>query len=118
MKKLFLLFAAAVVLSSVAWAKPYGEKSRPDNVGDIVFADGTATAWREGLTLTDAQKKAAVAVIFYVGTSAKYQINGEWKNNLDFPRRAVRTINDNESPVAVFSRVRGNSIRSLMIWQS
>ena len=68
MKKIFLIFAAAVVLSSVAFAKPYGEKSRPDSVGDIVFADGTATAWREGLTLTDAQKKAAVAVIFYVGT--------------------------------------------------
>ena len=68
MKKIFLILAAAVVLSSVAFAKPYGEKSRPDSAGDIVFADGTATAWREGLTLTDAQKKAAVAVIFYVGT--------------------------------------------------
>lgn len=68
MKKIFLILAAAVVLSSAAWAKPYGEKSRPDSVGDIVFVDGTATAWREGLTLTDAQKKAAVAVIFYAGT--------------------------------------------------
>ena len=68
MKKIFLIFAALFVLSSVAFAKPYGEKSRPDSVGDIVFADGTATAWREGLTLTDAQKKAAVAVIFYRGT--------------------------------------------------
>ena len=68
MKKTFLILAAAVVLSSVAFAKPYGEKSRPDSVGDIVFADGTATAWREGLVFTDAQKKAAVAVIFYAGT--------------------------------------------------
>ena len=68
MKKLFLILSAAVVLSSLAFAKPYGEKSRPDSVGDIVFVDGTATAWREGLTLTDAQKKAAVAVIFYAGT--------------------------------------------------
>ena len=68
MKKIFLILAAAVVLSSLAFAKPYGEKSRPDSVGDIVFADGTATAWREGLTLTEEQKKAAVAVIFYVGT--------------------------------------------------
>ena len=67
MKKIFLILAA-VVLSSLAFAKPYGEKSRPDSVGDIVFADGTATAWREGLTLTEEQKKAAVAVIFYVGT--------------------------------------------------
>ena len=68
MKKILLILVVAVMLSSVAFAQPYGEKSRPDSVGDIVFADGTATAWREGLTLTDAQKKAAVAVIFYVGT--------------------------------------------------
>ena len=68
MKKIFLILAVLFVLSSLAFAKPYGEKSRPDSAGDIVFADGTATAWREGLTLTDAQKKAAVAVIFYVGT--------------------------------------------------
>ena len=67
MKKIFLILAALFVLSSVAFAKPYGEKSRADSVGDIVFADGTATAWREGLTLTDAQKKAAVAVIFWAG---------------------------------------------------
>ena len=33
-----------------------------------MFADGTATAWREGLTLTREQKEAAVAVIFYRGT--------------------------------------------------
>ena len=68
MKKLFLIFAALFVLSSVAFAKPYGEKSRADSAGDIVFADGTATAWREGLTLTEEQKNAAVAVIFYAGT--------------------------------------------------
>jgi len=68
MKKIFLILAAAVALSSLAFAKPYGEKSRPDCEGDIVFADGTATAWREGLTLTEEQKKAAVAVIFYAGT--------------------------------------------------
>ena len=68
MKKIFLILEAVLALSSVAFAKPYGEKSRPDSVGDIVFADGTATAWREGLTLTEEQKKAAVAVIFYAGT--------------------------------------------------
>ena len=68
MKKIFLILAALFVLSSVAFAKPYGEKSRPDSVGDIVFADGTATAWGEGLTLTEEQKRAAVAVIFYAGT--------------------------------------------------
>lgn len=73
MKAKKIIFTALAVLfqialSSLAFANPYGEKSRPDSAGDIVFADGTATAWREGLTLTDAQKKAAVAVIFYVGT--------------------------------------------------
>lgn len=68
MKKLFLILAAAVALSSLAFAEPYGEKSRPDSAGDIVFVDGTAMAWREGLTLTDEQKAAAVAVIFYAGT--------------------------------------------------
>ena len=54
MKKIFLILVAAVALSSCA-TKPYGEKSRADSAGDIVFADSTATAWREGLTLTDAQ---------------------------------------------------------------
>lgn len=33
MKKIFLILAAAVVLSSVAWAKPYGEKSRAEREG-------------------------------------------------------------------------------------
>ena len=55
----------------------YGEKSRPTDALDIVFADGTATAWREGLTLTEAQKKAAVAVIFYRGTECSD--NGEYR---------------------------------------
>ncbi len=42
-----------------------GEKSKPDSIGDIVFADGSATAWKKGLTLTAEQKSKAVAVIFY-----------------------------------------------------
>lgn len=33
MKKIFLIFVAAVVLPSVAFAQAYGEKSRPDSVG-------------------------------------------------------------------------------------
>ena len=37
-------------------------------VGDIVFNDGSATPYRNGLTLTSTQKAAAVAVIFYVGS--------------------------------------------------
>jgi len=38
-------------------------------VGDIVFTDGSATPYSADLTLTDAQKAAAIAVIFYVGTA-------------------------------------------------
>ena len=57
--------------SPVETAQPqpatYGEKPRPDSAGDIVFADGTATAWHEGLSLSEEQKQAAVAVIFYDG---------------------------------------------------
>ena len=37
-------------------------------VGDIVFSDGSATPYSADLTLTDAQKAAAIALIFYVGT--------------------------------------------------
>lgn len=53
MKAKKIIFTALAVLfqialSLLAFAKPYGEKSRADSVGDIVFADGTATAWCEG----------------------------------------------------------------------
>ena len=44
------------------------EPSEAKAVGDIVFNDGSATPYADGLTLTDDQKSAAVAVIFYVGT--------------------------------------------------
>ena len=37
-------------------------------VGDIVFNDGSATPYTSALTLTDEQKAAAIAVIFYSGT--------------------------------------------------
>ena len=49
-------------------AKPIGSKSKPDAVGDIVFNDGSATPYTADLTLTDEQKAAAIALIFYVGT--------------------------------------------------
>ncbi len=39
-------------------------------VGDIVFSDGSATAYTSGLTLTDEQKSKAVAVIFYAGSAS------------------------------------------------
>ena len=38
-------------------------------VGDTVFSDGSATAYSTDLTLSDAQKKAAVAVIYYAGSA-------------------------------------------------
>ena len=37
-------------------------------VGDIVFSDGSATPYSADLELTDEQKAAAIAVIFYAGT--------------------------------------------------
>lgn len=48
----------------------FGTKSPtdPKAVNDIVFSDGSATPYTSGLTLTDAQKNAAVALIFYKGT--------------------------------------------------
>ena len=45
-----------------------GSKSKPDAIGDIVFNDGSATAYTNGMTLTLEQKNAAIAVIFYKGT--------------------------------------------------
>ena len=40
-------------------------------VGDIVFSDGSATPYSTDLTLSDAQTEAAVAVIYYAGSSAE-----------------------------------------------
>ena len=45
-----------------------GTKLEPDAVLDIVFTDGSAIAYQSGLSLSDEQKAAAVAVIFYTGT--------------------------------------------------
>ncbi len=39
-------------------------------VGDIVFMDGSATPYSEDLVLTNKQKAAAVAVIFYAGSES------------------------------------------------
>ncbi|MBR4825280.1 MAG: hypothetical protein IKZ86_10800 [Spirochaetaceae bacterium] len=48
----------------------YGTKAPTEAkaVGDIVFSDGSATSYSSGLSLTDAQKSAAIAMIFYKGT--------------------------------------------------
>lgn len=42
-------------------------KNGPDAIGDIVLKDGKAIAYYDGLTLTDAEKADAIAVIFYAG---------------------------------------------------
>mgnify|MGYP002624132803 CR=1 FL=1 len=39
-------------------------------VGDIVFSDGSATPYSTDLTLSEAQKEAAVAVIYYAGSAS------------------------------------------------
>lgn len=48
----------------------YGDKDSSEGyaVGDIVFNDGSATPYTSGLTLTNSQKAAAIALIFYKGT--------------------------------------------------
>ena len=45
-----------------------GKYEKPYEVGDIVFYDGSATPYTSGMTLTNAQKSAAIALIFYKGT--------------------------------------------------
>ncbi|WP_294429772.1 InlB B-repeat-containing protein [uncultured Treponema sp.] len=52
-----------IMPNGVLWDK-MGDKSSASAVGDIVFNDGTATAYSDNLKLSDAQKAAAVAVIF------------------------------------------------------
>ena len=48
--------------------KLIGKKNRPDAKYDIVFNDGSATAYSSGLSLSDTEQAAAIAVIFYIGT--------------------------------------------------
>lgn len=53
-----------VLYNGIGSKKP----SKAKEVGDIVFNDGSATPYTAELTLTDEQKAAAIAVIFYKGT--------------------------------------------------
>ena len=53
---------------AMAFKVALGSKAAPDAVGDIVFTDGSAEPYEDGMTLTDEQKAAAIAVIFYKGT--------------------------------------------------
>ena len=47
----------------------YGSKapSQEKTVGDIIFTDGSAEPYSDDLVLTEEQKQAAIAVIFYAG---------------------------------------------------
>ena len=57
-----------------------GKYGSPYEVGDIIFKDGSATPYVTGLELTNEQKTASIAIIFYKGTglnSDAYGVNGE-----------------------------------------
>ncbi|MCR4631697.1 MAG: DUF1566 domain-containing protein [Treponema sp.] len=65
-------------------------------VGDIVFNDGSAMPYTKGLTFTNAQKSAAIAIIFYKGTTLNSDIyatdeegNVTWKTG---DSETVRTL--------------------------
>ena len=55
-----------------------GSKNAPTAVGDIVFNDGSARAYNN-IALSDEEKAAAIAVIFYVGTGLNN--NGDTTTN-------------------------------------
>lgn len=52
-----------------AASRTYGKKSRPDAIGDIVFSDGSATAYDdpEIYELLPEQRDSIISVIFYIG---------------------------------------------------
>ena len=65
------LLSGSYALSNVSkgWEKfQYGDKDAPTAVYDIVFKDGSATAYTDDLTLDSIHQGAAIAVIFYIGT--------------------------------------------------
>lgn len=51
-----------------------GKYEKPYEVGDILFTDGSATAYKSGLTLTAEQKSKAIAVIYKVNGSKAYGV--------------------------------------------
>ena len=80
--------ATSYVLPTYCGSKEPGEALA---VGDIVFDDGSATPYAAGLTLNDAQKARAIAVIYYTGYGSAYTYDlgektlgvgiKEWKYN-------------------------------------
>ena len=55
----------------------FGEWEGAYEVGDIVFSDGSATPYSNTLTLTNEQKAAAIAIIFYKGNGLNTDVNYE-----------------------------------------
>ena len=67
-----------------------GKFNAPYSVGDIVFTDGSATPYSDNLTLTDAQKAAVIAIIFYKGTGLNNEIKTSGTTTRD--TSTVRTL--------------------------
>jgi hypothetical protein len=91
-----------------------GEKSKPDSIGDIVFADGSATAWTKGLTLTEKQKSKAVAVIFYTPLNdsmlgvAIHNTNGENPYEYSWAKEETTGCSTNFSTIVCTPKPRGS----------
>ncbi len=91
-----------------------GEKSAPDSVGDIVFEDGSATAYNDKLTLTDKQKKKAVAVIFFtplndsmLGVGLR-NTNGEEPHEYSWAKEETTGCSTNFSSIVCTPEPRGS----------
>lgn len=91
-----------------------GEKSKPDSIGDIVFEDGSATAWTKGLTLTEKQKSKAVAVIFYTPLNdsmlgvAIHNTNGENPYEYSWAKEETTGCSTNFSSIVCTPKPRGS----------
>ena len=130
MKKLFiLLLASAFVFAACSNgnSKPdepvpeprtevtgkLGKYGSPYKVGDILFNDGSATPYTAQLTLTDEQKAAAIALIFYkdtglnngddtttsrtLGVGLKHSSGLAWcKNEANAHSRDITTIQESD----------------------
>lgn len=92
-KKLIVLFTAVLAISMIGCngaansdSGESGGSGKPETqigtkapteqkaVGDIIFADGSATGYTTELTLTDKQKSKAIAVIYKVDGSKAYGV--------------------------------------------
>lgn len=91
-----------------------GEYGYPYEVGDIVYKDGSATPYSSGLELTDSQKAAAIAVIFYKGN----QLNSddEEGNAVTDKERILGVGLEQRNPASLFAYCRwsyGNGERKI-----